>query len=263
MVRVTGKGGNILAADLSFQAGKEFVREALTIVMSESPKSADSWKVVVEAHIAGGGVFVVGTIQTKPPVTGGVFVRAAPSDPPNRVIALAYVPGVSSWKIYVYGPRGAKAQFQLSSGHYATGGLNRALVPVNGSTIIRTGWVPSPVDPASIKTVQGIASQGPCTLLMGYGYRDVAAVGFVFLGFVDKDTPIVNGDQFVVAPFVVPLPEPLPVPLTPRQLNYTFGDNVTDGLRFEKQARWCVSTTDAFVTLDGGANAMRVQNKVV
>lgn len=254
MLRVTGKGPNILAADASFQASRKNIGEAISIALAEPADSRNAWTITVEASLAGGGFFVVGSFVTRPPRSGPPAVGAIRSpggDPANRIVAQCYVPGVKSWKLYMVGPRGAPAQVSIASGERANSG-NRALVLVNGSQSTRTRWSPSPNIGA--KTVQGVATVGPGTVLEGYGYQDAAGAGG-FFGFVDKATAIVNGDLFIAAPF----------PITPAGviLAWNFGDGVTDGLRFATQARWVVSSTDAFVTLAAGGDAMRVQNKVI
>ena len=254
MLRVTGKGPNILAADASFQAGRQHIGEALTIALTEPADSKNRWTIVVEASIAGGGFFVVGSFVTRPPRAGPPAVgtlRSPGGDPANRIVAECYVPGVKSWKIYMYGPRGASAQVALASGTRALSG-NQALVLVNGSQSTKTRWSPSPNTGA--KTQQGVATAGPGSVLEGYGYTDPAFNAIAFFGFVDKATPIVNGDLFTVAPF--------PIPILGAILAWNFGDAVADGLRFDLQARWVTSTTDNVVTL-GIAPVMRVQNKVV
>jgi hypothetical protein len=223
------------------------VGDTLAIQFTEPSGTRNQWRLVVRINTTEGD-YNLGAVVTRPPYGTG--------DPAARVVALASHPGVKGWRVMAYGPRGAVARLSLSTRHLATGGTF-GIVPVNGSQVISNRWSPSPN--VGAKTVQGIATDGPGVVLEGYGYRDPAAIGLVYFGFVDKATAIVNGDLFIVAPF----PVPPPVGVVPGLLAWNFGDGVVDGLRFAAQARWCVSSTDNLVTLAAGGDAMRVQNKVV
>lgn len=244
MKELRGKGPGILAGEAMLVISPNKVGDTLAIQFSEPSGSRNQWKLVVRVNTSEGD-YNLGAFVTRPPYSEG-------GDSAARVVALASHPGVKGWRVMAYGPVRAVARLSLSTRKLATGGTP-GITPVGGSQVISNRWSPSPN--TGVKLLQGIATGGPGTVLEGYGYQDPAGGGAVFLGFVDKATPIVNGDEFIVAPF--------PVPPLGALVSWNFGDGVEDGLRFANQARWVVSTTDALVTIAGGGAAMRVQNKVV
>lgn len=247
MKDLRGKGPGILAGDARLIISPDKVGSALSIEWSEPSGSKNQWTIVVVVHCEEGD-YILGKFMTRPPY-------ARTGDPANRVVAHAYCPGAKGWRIFAFGPDGARATMTMSTSQLSVGGV-AAIVPVNGSQLISNRWSPSPnIGP---KALQGIATDGPGTVLEGYGYQDPAGGGG-FFGFVDKASAIVNGDLFTIAPF----PIPAPVAGVPALLQWNFGDGVADGLRFALQARWCVSATDNVVTLAGPGAIMRVQNKVV
>jgi len=237
-----GKGAGILAGEAILVISPNKVGDTLAIQFSEPSGTRNRWRLVVRVNTSEGD-YNLGAFVTRPPYGTG--------DPAARVVALASHPGVKGWRVMCYGPRGAVARLSFSTRKIATGGTF-GLVPVNGSQIISNRWSPSPN--TGIKLLQGVATDGPGTVLEGYGYQDPAGTGG-FIGFVDKATPIVNGDLFTIAPF--------PIPPGGTLVSWNLGDGVADGLRFVNQARWVVSATDNVVTIAAAGEAMRVQNKVV
>lgn len=234
MFRVTGKGPNILAADVSLQASRDRLREAISVQLTEPAASRAVWTVTVEVHTRGGGVFVVGRFKTRPPKSG---------DPSSRVVVNCFIPGAVGWKLYLYGPNKSPAQIQISSGRHSVAGVF-GMVPVNGTRVSRETW-DQPASPI-VMAQQGILTPGPGTLEGLYGFTDPATPAG-FFGLVDKATPVVNGDVWRVAP----------VPIgglgVTDKLSFNFHP---DGVDFANQARWVLSSTLGIVTLLGAGGAV-------
>jgi hypothetical protein len=246
-----GKGFGILAASIKLAKNQRVQGTALAIHLSDD-QATTVWKIVVKAQTSE-GEYVVGTLKTRAPIAG---------DPRVRTVGLAFVPGVLDWTIDVYGTRGATARFVLTAGPSIQNpiegtkeqreladliasccppgaGGTFALVPANGSRLMRRIWdPPGIINPA---LVQGVLSPGPDVLTKVYGATDPALpLGTVF-GLVDKDSAIVAGDQWRIAP----------VPVTPGvPFSFTFDP---DGVDFDHQARWVLSSTVATATPIAGA----------
>jgi hypothetical protein len=248
----TGKGFGILAASIKLAKDQRVQGTALAIHLSDDIATA-VWKIVVKAQTSE-GEYVVGALRTRAPVAG---------DPRVRTVGLAFVPGVLDWTIDVYGTRGATARFVLTSGPSIQNpiegskeqrelanliasccppgaGGTFALVPANGSRLMRRIWDPPGVINPALR--QGVLSPGPDVITKIYGATDPATPAGAFFGLVDKAAPVAVGDQWRIAP----------VPFVPGvSLSFTFDP---EGVDFDFQPRWVLSSTLGTVTplLAGG-----------
>jgi hypothetical protein len=215
------------------------VGSGLAIHLSEPASVADpggagigpstaQWKIEVYAEF-GEGEFLTGIITTTSIAAGAR---------PARTVGLAYIPGAKTWRVVVFGSAGATCNVRLSSDECCYGGVF-GLVPVNDAVVLDVK-----VQPAAINVPQGVLSQGPSTLLVLRAIVD-AAVGPAWLGPVDKAAPIVNGDPWADVPIQIEAGGNGNV--------RNFLRSYREGLPFQFQIRWAISTTLANVTL--GPNA--------
>jgi hypothetical protein len=188
------------------------------------------WRFEVYA-LQGEGEFLLGVVTTSSVASGAR---------PARTIALAYCPGTNAWRVQVFGPVGATCQAYMSSDQCCVGGF-LGLVGANDAVISRSK--PAPI---TFLSQQGILSSGPTTLYSLSAFAD-EAVGPAWIGVVDKDTPIANGDSWLDLPM---------------QIEAGGAGNVRnlvkrwrDGLVFTSQARWAISSTPGTVTLGPVASA--------
>jgi hypothetical protein len=183
------------------------------------------WRFEVYA-LQGEGEFLLGVVTTASVASGAR---------PARTIALAYCPGTNAWRVQVFGPVGATCQAYMSSDQCCVGGF-LGLVGANDG-VVTSRSKPAPV---TFLSQQGILSSGPTTLYSLSAFV-VSTVGPAWIGVVDKNTPIVNGDNWLDLPM---------------QIEIGGAGNVRnlvkrwrDGLVFASQARWAISSTPATVTL--------------
>lgn len=227
---ITGKGEGKLAGSWALALEKGKNGSAVAIDLSDDD-TGTSWLVVVKAHTAEGD-YIVGSFRTRPPRSG---------DPKARTIAIAFHPGVYKWGVDFYGPRGATARPVLATSDCACGVGFAGIIPQNGSRLERRIWSPFVI------ASQGILSPGAATLERVYGWTDPAIPAGLFFGFVDKASPVVNGDPFAL----------LPVPLIPGAwFQFTFEP---DGVPFANQIRFVMSSTPNVVTLAAAAVAVQAE----
>lgn len=249
----TAKGLGVRADSIALARNQKSTGTAVAIHLSDN--DADTiWRVLVKAHTSE-GVYIVGTLVTRAPNAG---------DPKARVIGLAYVPGVLTWEIDVFGsPSKRTARFVLSTGpaiqnaQYAgtqqeralldaiseccagQGGGAFGLVPLNGSRVEREIIDTPALPPGGSNT--GFLAPGPGALITRvWGTVDIANPTS-FFGLVDSPNPVVGGEAWRVAP------ETLTIGTT----NFTYPPFglVTAGISFVNRPQWAISTTIGTVTL--------------
>lgn len=250
--RLIGKGPGIVAEEVNL-GGK--MGPTLAVQISQAAGENISWLLTVIAR-TDQGEWTLGTARTRPTIPD--VIRGVPGDPPSRVVLLANCPGVTQWQIVVEGPEGAVADLDLSSNDCCGLG-SPALIPVNGTRILGRRTWPQPLLP-NLLALQGVIADGAAILHAGYGNADPAGAA-CFFGFVDKSFsasgPIVNGDLWRV--------QPVPIPAASAAVfSFFFGGSYPDeGVDFLRGIQWCLSTTDAVVTVvPAPANAARFQAEV-
>jgi hypothetical protein len=201
----------------------------IAICLAQPGNSRDTWRITVISKNDEGD-FEVGTILTRSPAAG---------DPANRVVCLAYVPGTRHWRVIVQGPQNATADIVISAQKDCCGGGAVAGVqPTNGSFLETSTWTPF-FAPAQ----QGQISANPGTLYKFKGFVDPAQP-LLYVGVVDKATPVVNNDPWLDIPVQL---------LALSGANFSISWDPR-GIKYANGLQWACSSTPALVTLAGAAS---------